>query len=392
MDHMEKQTALSIPFTHTAPQEAFRLLELPEELLALLTSDEAPPLYLKSPPPSISAARASSGSSSNQGTDDAFVNLCTDTKTYSLRQVHSSNSIFVLRPSPLLDNSRKEDGGVLETDASDAVTAIALCKSTLELQSVGKGYSALPFLLRNLQVYDMVDIEEDAMDVDTKRQSDLHTPPGTAERRKALDGLFTDIPLSPTECYEAWVDVCGFIDEDRNSGNLVGWRPSAASKLSAWKKLLEVSILQGIDLSKQFLVRDLWNSVVDDSDTSGAKAPFPRSLFYAIVRRLMDDSPSGIKLQVFEGLKWSNLNREITINWVGDVYLEAMAPNPRLAVPEREFLETWRDLIPEKWRIEVTAEKFKDISCQHITSSSICFCPNTGKQGDIKPVKGKMSR
>lgn len=47
---------------------------------------------------------------------------------------------------------------------------------------------------------------------------------------------------------------------------------------------MEGAILQGIDLEKQFLVGDLWKSVLDDDDTLAP--PFPRQLLEAIVRRL----------------------------------------------------------------------------------------------------------
>jgi hypothetical protein len=44
---MSTQTSTfpAIPFTHTHPQQSFRLLELPPELLELLSSD-SPPTYV----------------------------------------------------------------------------------------------------------------------------------------------------------------------------------------------------------------------------------------------------------------------------------------------------------------------------------------------------------
>ena len=50
--------------------------------------------------------------------------------------------------------------------------------------------------------------------------------------------------------------------------------------------------MQGIDLEKQFLVEDLWKSVLDDDDT--LEPPFPRGLLEAVARRLCvaDERPS----------------------------------------------------------------------------------------------------
>lgn len=39
---MSTQAARSIPFTHTTPQQGFRLLELSPELMELISSNEAP--------------------------------------------------------------------------------------------------------------------------------------------------------------------------------------------------------------------------------------------------------------------------------------------------------------------------------------------------------------
>jgi hypothetical protein len=44
------------------------------------------------------------------------------------------------------------------------------------------------------------------------------------------------------------------------------------------------SVLQGIDLEKQFLVGDLWKSVLDDDEEM--EPPFPRALLEAVVRRI----------------------------------------------------------------------------------------------------------
>ena len=51
--------------------------------------------------------------------------LCTDDRTYQLRQVQSSNSVFILQPS---ESSRGND-----SIPSQSLLAIAQCTSTLEL-------------------------------------------------------------------------------------------------------------------------------------------------------------------------------------------------------------------------------------------------------------------
>ncbi|KAI1918930.1 hypothetical protein LOZ39_001075 [Ophidiomyces ophidiicola] len=356
---METRSDYTVTLTHATPQPPFRLLELPEELLTLLTSENPPKISFKSPLPSP-AISSGSGPSVNQGTATAFVNLCTDTKTYSLRQVHSSNSIFVMKPSQLLrDNEKKYDNP--DTDTAGAVTLISLCKSTLELQKTEDGFSALPYLSKILQPYDTFDIEDDSMDIDDMATTSRVS---ATDRHKALAAIFADVPLSANECHQAWTDLCAFIHEDKE-GVPIPSQPSAAAKLAAWKKILEESVLQGIDLEKQFLVKDVWTSASDDPNEE-AVAGFPKRLIEAIVRRVMEDSPPGIRNQVFSDLQWASLEKETTIAWVGSVYLEAFAPSPQYAISHTEFVEIWKDLVPERWRNEITIDLIKasHVICQ----------------------------
>ena len=275
-------------------------------------------LYLKSPSHDGDKSRASE-----------YVNLCTPTTTYALRQVNSSNSIFVIKPNLEAGEERHgvNEKGVEDGDAGGrrgTVMTIAQCKSTLELHKAGDGDSAPLFLHKLAPVYDITDAEADtielhnAMDVDGEGGGDgvemLH---GAARARAQL---FADIPVSFSECRHAWVEDCAFVHRDPGLRRWVCRRPSAAVKLLVWKKLLEGAVLHEINLEKQFLVSDLWKAMIDDEDApiDTASGPFPRPLFEAVVRRLMDGSSSEITKDIDSRLKcedfqyskvfWANIN------------------------------------------------------------------------------------
>jgi sister chromatid cohesion protein DCC1 len=164
-----------------------------------------------------------------------------------------------------------ESGGL---DASETVTTIAKCGSTLELHIPPEGFSAVPFLEKALELYDRLSWEGG-------------TEMTPAERRMSREKLFTDIPVSTAQCQSGWDELCAFVygdDDDARSDQAVCWRPSAMVKLAVWKRMFEGSVLQGIDLEKQFLARDLWKAVLDDDD----EEPFPRPLFDAILTRLLE--------------------------------------------------------------------------------------------------------
>lgn len=45
------------------------------------------------------------------------------------------------------------------------------------------------------------------------------------------------------------------------------------------------------------------------------------------------------------------------MQWVGSTYLEAMAPSAESALERSEFLNAWKDNLPEAWTKEVALSK-----------------------------------
>lgn len=195
------------------------------------------------------------------------------------------------------------DGGDADADMHmdmDSVTggmaAIAKCGSTLELHTPKEGFSAVPFLMKVVGVYHGSGGEGDG-GVNTNTNLDQDTDMGVPEAG-VRNALFADIPVSRAQCEEAWVDLCAFVqrrcpDTDLKSAAGYCRRPSAKCKVGVWKRVVEGAVLQGIDLEKQFLVKDLWRSVLDDN----GEEPFPRALFDAVVRRVCEvDAAAGASL------------------------------------------------------------------------------------------------
>jgi hypothetical protein len=245
----------------------------------------------------------------------------------------------------------------------EAVTAIAKCGSTLELHIPPGGFSAVPFLEKSLGLYDLRAGDDDG-DVAMDEPGELGLP-GALQLR---DQVCADIPVSAAQCEMGWVEICAFVDE----GLKVCWRPSARTRVNVWKRMMEGALLQGIDLEKQFLVGDLWKSVLDDDDTE----PFPRGLLEAVVRRLCvpDERPAladEIKCELGElevitghlGLTvavGASFDKADVSKWVGETYLAATAPTASSAVGRSEFLRAWKDFLPESWRDEAALSKLPE--------------------------------
>ncbi|EED18171.1 sister chromatid cohesion protein Dcc1, putative [Talaromyces stipitatus ATCC 10500] len=390
---MSTQSARSIRLTHSSPQQAFRLLELTPEILELISSPNAPTLYLKSPgtdDPSITTT----GPENN-----AYVNLCTPTKTFRIRQVQSSNSVHVIKPSdgqneviPLLKRHGDTNKAM---NTPETVTAIAKCGSTLELHGLADDESfasAKNMLARMLTVWggetsfnndDEGDVDMDDSELSTKRMMTV--------KKSVID----DLPFADTQCRKAWIEICAFVPDNYNGEDRPVFRPSATVRLDIWKRILEGCILQNIDMEKQFLVHDVWKAILRDVDDESEER-IPRSLFDAIVRRLAEQS-GDLGDENDSRLKWSNIDKEVCIKWIGETYLEATAPTEKRAIGRSEFLNAWKDLLPETWRDETLLSNLPEASYKHPDPVSIHFVAepereNVKKEGQDSAGSGAKAK
>lgn len=172
----------------------------------------------------------------------------------------------------------------LNLNVEGTVTSIAKCGSTLELHCPSEEeFSAVPFLKAVARVYDRGVWEDEYGGGGGVEGRDGDTMPGTTKTRtEVLDRVFSDVPVSRAQCERDWVKMCAFITCDKSSTTC--WRPLAEIGLEVLKRVVEGSVLQGIDLGRQFLVSDLWKSVLDDDGL----APFPRGLFEAVLGRICE--------------------------------------------------------------------------------------------------------
>ncbi|APA13237.1 hypothetical protein sscle_10g080070 [Sclerotinia sclerotiorum 1980 UF-70] len=125
---MSTQYANSIPFTANHTQQAFKLLELPPELLTLLESDTPPTLQISA---SSYAPHHAHLSVSNTASNHIL-------KTYTLRQKNTSNPLMLLSPSsvqkiPEEEQEQEQAPSSFTSITQPSITRISSVDQTIEL-------------------------------------------------------------------------------------------------------------------------------------------------------------------------------------------------------------------------------------------------------------------
>ncbi|RAR15169.1 sister chromatid cohesion protein dcc1 [Stemphylium lycopersici] len=279
-----------VPFSVAHEHQHFRLLELPPEIVDLIDAPDPPLLSIKSPAPS-----AASGTANEK---PAYAVLCTPNKSFQLRQVQTSNSLFVTQPA-------------LEAHGNEipipATRAIALCTTTLELHA--STISAATLLRDVLPIYDIV-----AGDVDA-----------TGNGRSKVN-VFDDMPMSDGECQAGWIQLMAFETGDGS------YQPSPNALSHVWRSINAAALAEGVPLDKQFMT--------DDITRAAGEEGHPADLIHAVLTYLSTDDTD-------KSGPWSCLDRAKTVAFTGKTLLEAKRGTDFLIA---DFTGTWEDRLPEVWR------------------------------------------
>lgn len=258
---------------------------------------------------SLSLKSSPASSSTTSGSAPAFAVLTTHNQTFQLRQVQSSNSIFLVQPSGI------SNAGADTICTPPSLSIVSQSKATLELSQVSA--NPVPYLEKLLPLYNGPHEDEDA--------SPLTAPPGIIMNRRSKRSVFEDIPASDDEVEKGWRDMCAF----ENNGQAL--RPSVVYLVELWQAIMSVATAQGIDMTERFQFSDLWEMLEVDG--------WPESLIDAVLQILskVDNTPK-------DG--WMLLDRDKSIRWIGANMLKAQG---QVSIPISEFEDAWKNELPEQW-------------------------------------------
>ena len=280
-----------------------------------LVADRSISLQLKSAAPSQS--------SSVQTASDAVI--CTQDETFEVRQVHSSNVLYILQVS------RYATDDTFDASYYEGMTAIAQCKGLLEL------VKASPLAEQYLKVH-----------VPTY-QLEGGSMPSATHIRTRLE-LLDDAPFSNGEFQNACTQLCIFEIE----GN--PWLPTASVLKNIWTSFLSAAIVKDIDITKAFQAVTLVTLVEEDGHIGSA--------LQAILQRIALVSKDSINDSMYRGMiRYYRLieivmliDCEKCIKWLGSLLVEISG---QLPVQRTSFVEEWQDLLPEAWRKHANLAKLQ---------------------------------
>jgi hypothetical protein len=201
-----------------------------------------------------------------------------------MRQQQTSNPILLIQPTSVAFPGKP--------DYADGICAISTCRSTLELVPNTSESQAAAAHLQDLL---------DMWDGETEQK--------TSWQALSKFDIYENIPLSKMEIDAEWKRSCAFEDSGRC------YLPTARIILSSWKAIIDASRAESIDMLDNSQQEKLWDAISDEG--------IPKELFEGIVSRARDTGFAA---------------------WIALCMLEAQGGQ----LPRSQFLESWRDLLPEK--------------------------------------------
>ncbi|KAK6332319.1 hypothetical protein TWF696_003037 [Orbilia brochopaga] len=326
-----QDTSKAIPLAFAHEQSPVRLLELPPSLLSLIENSafkgSSPVLKIKAPPAvstSTHDGSTSVGPASSSRIPPSAV-LTTASETFTIRSVHSSNSIYILKPvliptvpDPDEPHNDDDDAGsdtemvLADLPPKPGMLVTSICGSHLEL---------IPSKPDTELILQSLLAEYTSPETPLKRPSD---PPSKMS-------ILRDTPVSDAEFAQGWIDVTAF--------DLDGWavRLAPASALSIFRSVTTIMYAaSGVD--------DTWRTdgvdisdIMHAVDEDGELEDWPKDAIRAVLRGAWD-----VKKGTDGSLAYA-FNAAHAAKWVGKHILLA---NPDKSFHESQFLSTWKEAVP----------------------------------------------
>ncbi|KIV86796.1 hypothetical protein PV11_02384 [Exophiala sideris] len=372
-----------VPFSATYPQESFRLLELPPELVSLIESQDKKTtrLTFKSAPASSSKRPPIAKNGYHEDAGQGYLHLCSDQKVWAVKQVSTSNSVYVtqtdrprVKRRRIEDESQTNGGSPMSVDADvvstndvedrAGITTISQVRNILELIEVKTTESDVETRIRDIVPLYTEDDDDEEMGV-----NDI--------RGVRLQELLEDVS-APTNAILAIAKKLFVFslsrkkDEGQEAHRI--YIPTSTLLLCAWKAFFQQCAISGVKMDEEGFDGAALRNVLDDLTASendsthgeGGKGSGTVivSVVKAILRRFADSSTS---TPTSGDVDYSGTNQVLdtvptVTSWkdteaseqVGRWILESLRreSKPQSSAKQvqlDDFRRQWTEILPDSW-------------------------------------------
>lgn len=310
------------------PFENVRLLEVPEDLLSIITSSNlnGQPLFLKSSP-------TTGNPSSNQ---EGNLHLCTNDKAWLVKQVSTSNSIYLTRSEGVDVNSTDTQN---EGTTGNIITAYAKPSSILELHSIKEADSnavaethlrqLLPVLTSSTQI-----IQQSQF---SKQQLYSEIP---APRNSILQALGQNCVIELPWSMPAGPYTRG------NRHDVKAYIPEPSLLLETWRGIVEVATISELNIMGNLEADILLEAFTEAEDAASQSQNILKATARAMFERDGYFESIGI---ITRGLRWDvqdNMNEMDLARWVGNMLLKEAQVKTNTTIQREQFESQWEDAVP----------------------------------------------
>lgn len=335
----------AISFSITQPFQNIRLLELPEELLDIIAkfsnADNNEALYFKS-------SSASDGKKVNDEGKEGHLHLCTNDRVWLVKQVSTSNSVYVAQPST---DTWDDDVLVPDPNALGAgITAFAKPTNLLELHPV-------PVTSYEHIVKDQLAGLIPSIDVDTQIGSgqsstlsvkDLHdhiTAPKNAITRVLAQQCVIELPWTRSTSLPTTEDLF----PSSRSGSYA-YIPTLQLLLETWKQIVEVATMTETNISGDMEADTMLDAFCEADEQlmekykAIAKTMFAHGGYFEAIHLIT-------KATSME--EQDQLNDMDMARWVGNLILRV---HEQQKMEKADFEQQWDNAVPASWVKYCSAE------------------------------------
>ncbi|KAK5939022.1 hypothetical protein PMZ80_008325 [Knufia obscura] len=363
---------LSTSLSISQPFQNVRLLEVPDELLDII-ANSTESLYFKSSP----------SLDNDTATKEGNLHLCSNDKAWLVKQVSTSNSVYITKATKLEQHQNgsagDDDHNMTDehtNEPSVGITAIAKPTNILELHPIPTTNHETTVSEHLNHLIPTIGLEPDSSIISQYSIQDLygHIPAPTSIIKRILtqkcifEQPWSIRQFSPSDPFGVKADPT------KSPPNAKAYAPTPALILETWRKICEAATIFETSITGNLEADVLLEASADSdsADTSASDRLNIDEIYKAVARKMFGRDGYFVALGLIT--EATNLDTKDELNeiemsrWVGNMILEVEA-GPHGTIEKDDFERRWDHAVPAAWSkycsVEVLSDACKVTASEH---------------------------